>query len=174
MRVFFTTTIALAKEFMASGFRNLYRETFDVPLSDGATEIRGVWMADKPLDINEGFEGPVVLCLDVPDETFRKFEWQEKDLGYRHALIHSPTLNAIGKPTVYDLHFAGDSRRDLLNAICCSQEQASVENNDVCAAHLTSHADKLREAKEFLDEIGWLTPIRFREEVASYRPNDGR
>ena len=62
----------------------------------GTTELwRGVWVADTPLDENEGAHGDDVLTLEIPDALFVQYEWVE-DFPfptYREALIPAADLN---------------------------------------------------------------------------------
>jgi hypothetical protein len=110
----------------------------------------GVLLADRQLDANEGFEGELTLCLDVPDAVFERYEWFEEGggPGYRLSLIPAGVVNSLGKPAVYDHDFAGCSRRQLLQTM----RRAEGE-----------HAARIRRAVAFLDEIGWLTPLKLRE-----------
>jgi hypothetical protein len=62
MRSYFTTTVTVADAILRDGFTDLYE----------FAGMAGVWVADRPLDANEGFEGQVTLCPDVPDEEFRR------------------------------------------------------------------------------------------------------
>lgn len=41
----------------------------------------GVWVSDRPLDLNEGANGDVVLSLEVPDDVLMPWEWVEDDKG---------------------------------------------------------------------------------------------
>jgi hypothetical protein len=113
----------------------------------------------KPLGCNEGFLGEVTLCLDVPEEELQRFdvtdELQEAS-GYRLALLPAELLNRIGKPQMYDHLFAGVSRRDMLRNI----RQAEGRGDD-------PSGQMLRQAFEFFDRIGWLTPLKLREQEES-------
>jgi len=64
MRVYLTTTEALAAEIIRDGWRDLH------VLQD----LTGVWLASQPLDANDGFDGNVILCLEVPETLFAKWE----------------------------------------------------------------------------------------------------
>ena len=150
MRLYFTTTVARADSIFQDGFSDLYEEG----------GISGVWFADRPLDANDGFDGDVVLCLELPAEEFTLHEWVEDEggPGYRYALAPSATLNRFGPPKVYDHTYAGSSRRELVQAIRMWEEADRPEAR--------ARAQEMRNAMEFFDRIGWLTPLRLRENSA--------
>jgi hypothetical protein len=82
--------------------------------------MKGVYFTTQPLDTNDGSDGDVILCLDVPDEVFKQFDAtseSQQASGYRMALIPADALNRIGKPQVYDHTYAGLSRRGMLEVI---------------------------------------------------------
>jgi hypothetical protein len=55
----------------------------------------GVWVADRPLDENEGASGDDLLAVDIPEEIVVQWEWvQEVSFGYREFLIPADVLNA--------------------------------------------------------------------------------
>ena len=64
---------------------------------------RGVWFADRPLDINEGAEGGVVLAVEVPEERMMPFEWIEEGKPYREFLAPAAVVNRFGLPTICDV-----------------------------------------------------------------------
>ena len=75
-----------ANAILAGGFRDgqgtyLTHETW-----------RGVWLADRPLDANEGASGDTVLFVDLPDEVAAKHEW-DQDIGYREFLVPAEIVN---------------------------------------------------------------------------------
>jgi hypothetical protein len=75
----------------------------------------------------------------------------------------------LGKPRVYDHDYAGCSRRDLLRSAWTSEghaEYAAGFDPEGHAAQIKAHAQKMRDAIEFFDHIGWLTPLRLREQAA--------
>jgi hypothetical protein len=95
----------------------------------------------------------------VPEELFDRFdvtdELQHRS-GYRLALIPAEELNRLGKPQVYNHDYADCSRRDLVKAIERWEADGSVRSDQ--------RANEMREAMAFFDSIGWLTPLRPREE----------
>jgi hypothetical protein len=108
--MFFTTTVSTADAIFRDCFTDIYE----------FSGCEGVCFADRQLDVNDGFEGDVTLCMDAPDEVFERHEVIEDGAppGYgRRALIPAVVLNQIGKPKVYDHYFAGCSRRDMLRVI---------------------------------------------------------
>ena len=62
--MFFTTRIAIADAIFRDGFTDIYEF--------GGCE--GVYFADRQLDVNDGFEVDVTLCMDAPDEVFERHE----------------------------------------------------------------------------------------------------
>jgi len=56
-------------------------------------EWRGVWVTDRPLDINEGAAGDALLGLVIPDAVFAAYERVENGKPYREALIPASELN---------------------------------------------------------------------------------
>jgi hypothetical protein len=123
-----------------------------------------MYMSTIPLDVNDGFGGDVTLCLDVPEDVFDKYDVTDdlmKSSGYRLALIPADELNRLGKPQVYDHFYIDSSRRELLHAADIWENDGSVDS--------FQHANEMREAIAFFDQIGWLTPLRLREEPAGGR-----
>src|SRR5262249_27433039 len=104
---------------------------------------------------NEGFEGDVTLCLDVPDDDFERYEWVEEGggMGYRHALLPAAVLNGFGPPKVYDCLFAGCSRRQKVQET--RQQEEEGESN-------YPSAEQMRSIMTFFDGAGWCTPFRSR------------
>ena len=143
MRAFFTTTIRRADDIFQGGFTNLYK----------CGGVEGVYFADRQRGAADGFLGEVTLCLDVPDEVFSRWEWFEHEQGYRLSLIPADVLNQLGKPQVYDHDLAGISRRDMVQAIKRWEQRGDWEP-----------AQRLREAMEFFDRIGWLTTVKIQEQ----------
>jgi hypothetical protein len=148
MRFYFTTTVENTKQIWEHGFWDIYSEF----------GLEGVWFASQPLDANDGFPGEVVLCMEIPDNIFEQYEFDAPDHPYREAIIPATALNEIGKPQVFDHQFAGMSRRDLSNA-ANRWEERGVRG--------FLHADEFRSAMKFFDDIGWLTPLRLREQGTS-------
>src|SRR5262245_12733337 len=144
MRVYWTTTETTAKNVLLDGFTDLYSEP----------GLRGVYVATCPLDANDGFAGEVVLCLDIPAGVFAGHDVQKKS-GYRLALIAVVELNGLGRPEVYDHLYAGCSRRDLLHF---ARSWESEGGDDL-------KAREIRRDIAFFDAVGWLTPVRLREEA---------
>jgi hypothetical protein len=145
MRVYFTTNVETSREIFQSGWRDLHAEF----------GMRGVYFATTQLDANEGFDGMVTLCLDVPPQVMDEYEVTDevqRQSGYGLALIPATTLNQIGKPQVYDHFYTGCTRRDLVQ---------SARQWEGAGRH--KPAKSIRDAIEFFDSIGWLTPVKLRE-----------
>jgi hypothetical protein len=154
MRGYLTTTVATVDAIFRDGFVDLYE----------FGGVRGVWLADHQLGINDGFEGPVTICLEVPNAVFERHEWvEEHPASYRLSLIPAAILNGLGKPQVYDHLFAGAFRVQVIRAIR-RREQAGITGG-------SPSLQDLRDAIAFLDRIGWLTPVKVQEEAASDGPD---
>lgn len=62
-------------------------------------KFTGVWLADRPLDENEGCKGSTVLAVSGLDQSdIADYEWIEEGRGYREWLVPAAMLN--GKVTV--------------------------------------------------------------------------
>jgi hypothetical protein len=171
IRVYIPVSYQIGLEMLKNGFHDCR--------VDGQRE--GVFCEDRPREggrraagsgVMVGYpDGPVKLCLDVPEEVYEKWRAEEatrssislslkdetfpegleyQQMGY--ALIPAEVLNKIGRPQVYSTYFGetSTSRAELL---------------DIIAAWGESHpmANELREELAFLDEIGWSTPLSLRE-----------
>ena len=59
--------------------------------------LTGVWLADQPLDSNEGAKGEELLEVSVPDEVdLSGFEFIEDEKGYREWCVPAALINARG------------------------------------------------------------------------------
>jgi hypothetical protein len=169
MRCYFTTTVAKTEAIWREGWIDLYAEF----------GLEGVYFSTIPLDVNDGFEGDVTLCLDVLDDAFDQYDVTDelqKANGYRLFLVPAKTLNQIGHPKVYDHEYAGCSRRELLQssrrweaaadepgAEPWKGESTEAETLRRVAA-MRQHASEMRHAIEFFDRIGWLTPLNLQQQ----------
>jgi hypothetical protein len=92
VRLYHTTTTAAAAEILAGGFR-------DGEGTYGFRRLlRGVWLADSPVDGNEGApgwpsEGDPVLAVDIPEELLGDLEVVEDGKGYREWLVPADLAN---------------------------------------------------------------------------------
>ena len=82
-RLFHVTTATTAAAILAEGFRDG---------SGGygtAEEFTGVWLSDRPLDVNEGAEGDTALMISfsIPLSALANYEWIEEGKGYREWLV---------------------------------------------------------------------------------------
>jgi len=79
--------------------RDGFKDSTGTYLTD--REHTGVWLSDRPLDINEGADGDRLLSIDIPEEVFRKWEeaWEESGKPYREALIPAQIVNSYGPPS---------------------------------------------------------------------------
>jgi hypothetical protein len=87
--LFHVTTHAAAAAILQRGFRD-GRDTY---LTD--QEFSGVWLSDRPLDVNEGAEGDAVLIItfSVPLARLAEFEWVEEGKPYREWLVPAEFIN---------------------------------------------------------------------------------
>ena len=58
--------------------------------------LTGVFVSDRPLEINEGAKGRDLLCLEIPNVVFCEFELVEDEKPYREACIPASVLNGFG------------------------------------------------------------------------------
>jgi hypothetical protein len=155
----------------------------DAILRDGWTDrdslrgVHGVHLSDCPLDYRHGFFDPVVLCLEVAEDAFERYEQvnekrpapkyvpgipflplDEPPGAYRYAIIPAAVLNQIGKPQLYDHEYARCSRKEVLLAIRDWEGRTEPEALTLVRS--------MRDSLEFLDRHGWRTPLRVREEKA--------
>ncbi len=86
-----------AKAILDQGFRD-GKGTY---LTDDC-EFRGVWLADRPLDVNEGADGDGILVLDIPEEVIAEYEWIEEGKRYREFLVPAEIVNRYGPPRIYE------------------------------------------------------------------------
>ncbi len=74
---------------------------------------RGVWLADRPLDANEGAHGDAVLVVEIPEEVIAPYEWIEdySDIPAewidsngirREFLVPAEIVNRYGPPQLYN------------------------------------------------------------------------
>jgi hypothetical protein len=58
----------------------------------------GVWLSDRPLDVNEGVAGETLLriSLNLSEKQIAEYEWIEEGKGYREWLIPSELVNTAG------------------------------------------------------------------------------
>jgi hypothetical protein len=50
----------------------------------------GVWLSDRPLDVNEGAEGDDLVVVEIAEDDIAGFEWvSEPSFGYREWLVRS-------------------------------------------------------------------------------------
>ena len=117
MRAYLTTDVETTKLIFRDGFTDFHQFVAHKVDGSGIVELLGVYFATRQLDANDGFDGPVTLCLDIPEELFKKVETTDplqEASGYRMAIIPAAELNLLGKPQVYDHFYAGLLRRDLV------------------------------------------------------------
>lgn len=55
--------------------------------------LRGVWLSDVPLDINEGADGDTLLAVKLTTTRADLYEWIEKGKPYREFLCPASVLN---------------------------------------------------------------------------------
>ena len=90
------TTKELAESILRDGFR-------DAEGSYLTTKLwRGVWLSDRPLDINEGATGDVLLRVELAcDEAdLQTWQWKEDGKPYREWHIPAEFLNGKAKVSI--------------------------------------------------------------------------
>jgi hypothetical protein len=179
MRVYVREAADVALQVIKHGWWDMHTDAGQLGVWCNEAPPTGVWLAAGRGIVMGGPEGNVVLCTDVPEELFREMEAQEgtrqlteeearelcgggpgaADMEYQrmgYAIIPAEVLNRQGKPQVYDHDYAGCSRKDLVRG---------AEKWE--AGGVPDKAREMRAAMEFFDKIGWLTPVKAREEGAS-------
>lgn len=56
-------------------------------------ELTGVFLGDRPMDINEGAEGDQVLRVDIPDDLLGDYELIEEDKPCREWCVPAALIN---------------------------------------------------------------------------------
>jgi hypothetical protein len=88
VKVYHRTSSEVAAVILADGFR-------DGEGTYGTGEMfRGVWLADTPLDDNEGAHGDTVLAVEIPETVLTEWEWVEEGKRYREFLVPAEITNA--------------------------------------------------------------------------------
>jgi hypothetical protein len=91
MRVFHVTSAEAAASILSSGFRD---STGSYMFEDFT--LTGVWVADRPLDANEGAWGDTVLEVDIDEADIADFEIVEEGRNFREWCIPAAMLNRAG------------------------------------------------------------------------------
>jgi hypothetical protein len=130
---------AAANEIVAHGFR------------DGAgyyltnTIHEGVWLADRPLNDDEGAKGDDLLGVVIPDELLAQYEWVEETKPYREFLVPAAVVNEYGPPRFVD-------EDQLFLVACCGPKLAKAAR----AADLYISA-LFKKARAFAEKRGrWM------------------
>ena len=84
-----------AQEILASGFRDAIIKRG--PGINGDYPA-GVWLSNRPLDLNDGAIGDSILlvCFRIPVSRLREFEWREDGQAYREWLIPAAFISEFG------------------------------------------------------------------------------
>jgi anti-sigma factor ChrR (cupin superfamily) len=94
VQVFHRTSSANAAAIAEGGFR-------DGEGTYGTGEMfRGVWLADTPLDDNEGAHGETVLAVEIPEAVLTEWEWVEEGKRYREFLVPANLVNEFPRAVV--------------------------------------------------------------------------
>jgi len=94
--LYHVTTEEAARSILRDGFtdgRGTYMTT---------REHTGVWLSDRPLDINEGAYGDAILEVEIPPEAVLDYEWVEEGKPYREFLVPARVVNAYSVRPVSD------------------------------------------------------------------------
>lgn len=79
-----------ADSILAHGFKDSYGPYLTNEICGG------VWLSDRPLDVNEGADGDTLLFLEIPEDVVGKYEWIEDGKTYREFLVPAETVNRYG------------------------------------------------------------------------------
>ena len=91
-------TATCAAEAVPSIVADGFRDATDFYMTDELHS--GVWLADRPLDPNDGAYGDALLVVEIPDDVFAGYEWREEGKSIREALIPADVVNRYGPATV--------------------------------------------------------------------------
>ena len=88
MRFYHRTTAKRARAILKRGFR----DSRGGYLTEGLHV--GVWLADRPLDCNDGaHRAGALLAVDLDARGVRRYEWVEDGKGYREWLAPAEIVN---------------------------------------------------------------------------------
>ena len=95
MRPFYhCTTAEAAAAILAGGFRD-GRGSY---LAVTDSEYSGVWISDRPLNVNDGAKGNLLLIVEIEADRVIPYEWvNEPFMGHREFLVPAAVLNAHAK-----------------------------------------------------------------------------
>jgi len=88
--LFHRTTADAAREILTGGFR----DSTNKYLTD--ENYTGIWLSDKPLDINDGAIGDVLLQITfsfLTEHDLANFEWFEEGRSHREWLLPAHLVN---------------------------------------------------------------------------------
>jgi hypothetical protein len=90
MKLFRCTSADKAREIMKAGFVDATGNY----LTDRVW--KGVWLADRPLDVNDGAAGDTVVEVDLnlTDEELDNWEWKGETKSFREFLISAELVNS--------------------------------------------------------------------------------
>jgi hypothetical protein len=95
MRVFHRTTQSRANAILTEGFKDAEGKYLTDRVWGGVLRV-----SDRPLDVNEGACGDVLLELAIPSGVFDKYEWVEEGKPHRESLIPAAILSSCGRPAL--------------------------------------------------------------------------
>jgi hypothetical protein len=101
--LFHVTSTGNAENILANGFRD--EITKRGPRIEGGDYRSGVWLSNRPLDLNDGVMGDSVLTVHfkVPSNELRKYEWSEDGRGYREWLIPAAFISEFATVELSDV-----------------------------------------------------------------------
>lgn len=94
MKFYHSTTTETAANILATGFRDATGTYLTRNL------YTGVWLADQPLDENEGANGSEVFVIEIPEAVMLDYEWVEEGKPYREFLAPASLVNQYGPPAL--------------------------------------------------------------------------
>jgi hypothetical protein len=97
LTLYHRTSEATARKIIANGFRD-GRGHY---LTD--SEHSGVWLSDKPLNVNEGAVGDTIQVVTFADGAqLEDFEWVEEGKRYREWLVSADLINRVAKVEMFE------------------------------------------------------------------------
>ena len=92
------TSRSAAQDIIQNGFRDSKGDYLT------RQKYSGVWVADQPLDANEGAFGETLLRVDFhgDEANIAAYEWVEEGKGYREWLVPAKLLNDLAQVSIED------------------------------------------------------------------------
>ncbi len=88
MRLYHATSKDAASSILKHGFKNSMGNSL------ANVQWTGVWLSDKPLDVEDGLRADDALLIVEIDSDINNFEWKEEGKPYREFLVPAEIANS--------------------------------------------------------------------------------